>query len=254
MTQPSHQVISLNSPFCGARYLLYGFSLLFVPGVRRFVVMPLLINALLLGTFISFTLTHLNGAIEWGLAFLPSWLDWLSYLLWPLFAVIVLGGSFLFFTTLTNWIAAPFYGLLAERIEAKLTAVTLPDTRMSAAIKDLPRIFKREWQKLKYYLPKALGLLLFMWIPVVGQTVGPLLWALFGAWMVSIQYCDYAFDNHRVDFAAMLATLGRHKIACFTFGFTVMLLLLLPIINLLVMPAAVCGATALWVDHYKNSH
>lgn len=253
MTLPPHPAISLNSPFCGARYLLYGFSLLFVSGVRRFVVMPLLINALLLSSFVSVIFNNLNGVVERMLAFLPSWLDWLSYLLWPLLAIIVLGGSFLIFSTLTYWIAAPFNGLLAERIEAKLTAITLPDTSLTVAIKDLPRIFKREWQKLKYYLPKALGLLIFMWVPLLGQTLGPLLWGLFGAWMVSIQYCDYAFDNHRVDFATMLDTLGRNKMTCFTFGFSVMALLLVPVLNLLVMPAAVCGATALWVDHYKNS-
>jgi CysZ protein len=27
---------------------------------------------------------------------------------------------------------------------------------------------------------------------------------------------------------------------------------MIPIVNLIVMPVAICGATALWVEHYKK--
>jgi CysZ protein len=27
---------------------------------------------------------------------------------------------------------------------------------------------------------------------------------------------------------------------------------MLPLVNLIVMPVAICGATALWVDHYRD--
>jgi CysZ protein len=33
-----------------------------------------------------------------------------------------------FFSTIANWIAAPFNGLLAEQLEARLTGATPPDT------------------------------------------------------------------------------------------------------------------------------
>ncbi len=58
-------------------------------------------------------------------------------------------------------------------------------------MKDIPRIMKREWQKLARYLPRAIVLLLLYFIPGVGQTVAPVLWFLFSAWMLAIQYCDY---------------------------------------------------------------
>lgn len=57
---------------------------------------------------------------------------------------------------------------------------------------------KREWQKLAWYLPRAIVLLILYFIPGIGQTVAPVLWFLFSAWMLAIQYCDYPFDNHKV--------------------------------------------------------
>ncbi len=53
-----------------------------------------------------------------------------------------------FFSTIANWIAAPFNGLLAEQLEARLTGATPPDTGIFGIMKDVPRIMKREWQNL----------------------------------------------------------------------------------------------------------
>ncbi len=82
-------------------------------------------------------------------------------------------------------IAAPFSGLLAEQLEARLTGEAPPDTGIWDIMKDLPRIMKREWQKLAYYLPRALLLFVLYFIPVIGQTAAPVLWFLFSAWMLA---------------------------------------------------------------------
>lgn len=241
-----------TKPLSGARYFFRGFTLALTPGIRRFVIIPLLINLVLMGSMIAMVLSQLNVWISHWLAYLPDWLAWLSYLLWPLLAITLLVVSSYFFSAVANSIAAPFNGLLAEHLEAKLTGNRPPNEGVIEIIKDLPRIFKRELQKLFYYLPKALGLLLLMWIPLLGQTIAPLLWFLFSAWMMSIQYCDYPFDNHRVSFPAMKATLRQNKGRTFSFGALVMFFTMIPILNLFVMPIAVCGATAMWVDKYRN--
>ena len=77
------------------------------------------------------------------------------------------------------------------------------DTGMLDVVKDVPRTFGREWTKLKYYLPKAIGCLILFLIPVVGQTLAPVLWFLLSAWMMAIQYVDYPFDNHKIGFITM---------------------------------------------------
>ncbi|CZF80364.1 Protein CysZ [Grimontia celer] len=242
-----------KQPVSGASYFLRGFSLMFTPGIRRFVIIPLVVNLLLMGTLIGVVLSQLSDWINGWLSYLPEMLNWLSYVLWPLLAIAILVICSYFFSTVANWIAAPFNGLLAEHLEAKLTGKRPPDDGIAGIIKDLPRVFKREWQKLAYYLPKALGLLLLMWIPAIGQTLGPVLWFLFSAWMMGIQYCDYPFDNHRVSFPNMKATLRDNKGSTMSFGALVMFFTMTPILNLFVMPAAVCGATAMWVDKYRGN-
>ena len=104
--------------------------------------------------------------------------------------------------------------------------------------------------KTKLYLPRAIGFFLLMWIlPLIGQVI----WFLFIAWMMAIQYIDYPFDNHKIPFSQMKVALKQKQGLSYSFGMTVTLFSMIPIVNFIVMPVAICGATAMWVDKYKNN-
>ncbi|KEA50137.1 sulfate transporter [Mangrovibacter sp. MFB070] len=238
----------------GIFYFSQGWKLITAPGIRRFVFMPLLVNIVLMGAAFGWLFTRLDQWIPALLSHVPNWLQWLSYLLWPLAVISILLIFGYFFSTIANWIAAPFNGLLAEQLEARLTGNTPPDAGLLDIAKDVPRIMKREWQKLAWYLPRAIVLLLLYLIPGIGQTVAPVLWFLFSAWMLSIQYCDYPFDNHKVPFKEMRVALRKRKVMNMQFGGLVSLCTLVPVLNLVIMPVAVCGATAMWVDQYRTKH
>ncbi len=109
--------------------------------------------------------TQLDVWIPTLMSYVPDWLQWLSYLLWPLAVISVLLVFGYFFSTIANWIAAPFNGLLAEQLEARLTGATPPDTGIFGIMKDVPRIMKREWQKFAWYLPRAIVLLILLLHP-----------------------------------------------------------------------------------------
>lgn len=235
----------------GFHYFAQGWQLIRLPGIRRFVLIPLLINILLMGGTFIWLFMRLGEWLPALMSYVPDWLQWLSYILWPLTVISILLVFSYFFSTIANWIAAPFCGLLAEQLEGRLTGKPLPDSGWGAMVKDIPRIMKREWQKLAYYLPRALVLLLLYFIPGFGQTIAPVLWFLFSAWMLAIQYCDYPFDNHKVPFQQMRQALRRHKTHNMQFGALVSLFTMIPILNLAIMPVAVCGATAMWVDRYR---
>ena len=236
----------------GIHYFTEGWRLITLPGIRRFVIMPLLVNILLMGGAFIWLFRRLGQWMPDLMARVPDWLQWLSYLLWPLVVLSIILVFSYFFSTVANWIAAPFCGLLAEQLEARLTGEALPDSGWAGMVKDIPRIMKREWQKLAYYLPRALVLLLLYFVPGFGQIVAPVLWFLFSAWMLAIQYGDYPFDNHKVSFPQMRAALRQHKTVNMQFGALVSLFTLVPVLNLVIMPVAVCGATALWVDLYRS--
>lgn len=237
----------------GFRYFLLGFKLIQTKGVKRYVIIPFIINLLLFASAFAYLLTQVDPYINSIIANLPGWLSWLesavAYVVWPFAVVSMLLLSAFLFGTLANWIAAPFNGLLAARIEESLTNQPSPNESFFDTLKDVPRLFGRELIKLKYYLPRAaVFLLAFFFMPVIGQV----LWFLFCAWMMAVQYCDYPFDNHKISFEDMRHQLLTRKAENFGFGATVMLFSMIPIINFLVMPVAICGATAIWVDHHKN--
>ncbi len=238
----------------GLGYFFYGFDIAVSPGIRRFVLMPLLTNILLVGGALYYLFSHLDSWINDWMGQIPDWLSWLSYILWPLLVITILATFSYFFSTLANFIAAPFNGLLAEKVEEKLTGKKVNDDGVLAVVRDLPRTMAREWRKLVYVLPKAIGLFILLLIPALGQTLGPILWFIFTAWMLAIQYCDYPFDNHKVTFNDMRNSLKQKQGKAYTFGMLVSVLTTIPVVNLLVMPVAVCGATAMWVNEFRGQY
>lgn len=243
------------NPVRGGRYLLRGLAMLPQPGIRRFVVIPLLVNLLLFGGAIALLLSQFNGWIDTLMsAWLPdwSWLDWLRYLLWPLFALLILVVVYYSFAVVANLIAAPFNGLLAEKVERNLRGVVTSEDGWAELARILPRALARELAKLAYYLPRVLLLLVLSFVPVLNLAM-PLVWFLFGAWMMAIQYCDYPMDNNRVSFAAMRQLLKARRIPALGFGSLVQFGMLVPVLNLILMPAAVIGATLFWIEEYNAS-
>ncbi|MCG3727962.1 sulfate transporter CysZ [Vibrio cincinnatiensis] len=244
----------ITSQHSGFGYFIEGIKLAFSPGIRRFVLLPLFANLLLVGGAMYYLFTHLDSWINQWIDALPDFLSWLSYLLWPLLTLTILGTFSYFFSTLANFIAAPLNGLLAEKVEQKITGQTVSEQSIWGLIKDTPRILLRECRKMAYIIPKAIGLFLLLLIPALGQTVGPILWFIFTAWMLSIQYCDYPFDNHKVDFNAMRHSLKQKQSKAYGFGMIISILTAIPVLNLFIMPVAVCGATSMWVNEFKNEY
>jgi CysZ protein len=64
---------------------------------------------------------------------------------------------------------------------------------------------------------------------------------------MAIQYIDYPADNHKLGWNEMLAWLREKRWQSMSFGGIVYLVLLIPVVNILMMPAAVAGATLFWV-------
>jgi CysZ protein len=229
----------------GPGYLIQGVALLTRPKLRRFVIIPLLINLLLFGGLIAWAYSWVDGTAQWLLSRLPSWLQWLSVIVVPLFWATSLVVIFYSFSVVANLIGAPFNGLLAEAVEAHLTGKTVESNWRDVVRDILPAVFS-ELRKLLYYLLRAIPLFIMLWIPLVNLPA-TVLWVLFGAWMMTVQYIDFPMGNHRLFFADQRARLRRRPLLAWSFGGLVMVCTMIPVVNFIVMPAAVAGATVMWV-------
>lgn len=233
--------------FCGMNYLLDGVGLISKPGLRRFVIIPLVINVVLF-TALFFVLRYFLGEFNhWFVNFLPTWLHWLSVIVWLLF----IGSFFLIivytFVTIANFICAPFNSFLAEQVELSLTGKIAEPRTLYDNIKDIPRIVGRQLSLLGYYLPRALILFILLFIPVV-QSIAAVFWFLFHAWFMTMTYLDYPTDNHRIPMRDVRDWLSRKRSVSLGFGISVMLASMVPFVNLVIIPAAVAGATKLWLQ------
>lgn len=236
-----------GNPLLGIRYFGRGFSLLSNKGLKRFVALPILINALLMTALIYFGGGYLVEKIQWVIDWLPSWLSWLYWLILPVAALTLISITLYFFSAILNLIASPFNGLLSEAVETKVTGAVIPDEAMGQLI---ARTLQRELKKLGYFIPRYLGLLVISFIPVI-NVVSPVLWFIFGAWVLTLQYLDYALDNNGHSFEDLHKALKIQPLTTLGFGFVVALGFMIPVVNLFVMPAAVCGATLYWSEQIK---
>ncbi|MEJ2644811.1 MAG: sulfate transporter CysZ [Gammaproteobacteria bacterium] len=236
----------------GVGCLMEGWRLIRRPGLRRYVAVPLAINAVLFAAAIALSAVWFDELINHLLNYLPTWLDWLRYLLWPLFAVGALIGVFYTFTLVANIIAAPFNGLLAEAVERLLTGAAPVEGGWLALLKDVLPSLMSEVRKLGYFVLWAIPLAILSFIPVI-NLAAPFLWALFSAWMLALEYADYPMANHGLQFVAQRERLRRRRLLALGFGGATLGLTLIPIVNFFAMPAAVAGATVMWVRELRDS-
>jgi CysZ protein len=240
-----------NAPGSGPGYFFKGLRYLPDPAIRWFVLLPLTINILVFSLLLYNAFGQMGSVMTQIVGWLPQWLSFLEVILWPLLVLAALGVVFFTFTIVGNLIAAPFNGLLAEKVQNLHGASELPEYELKGWLTLVPRTISRELRKLVYYLPKAIVLLIISFIPVV-NLISPFLWFMFNSWMMSIQYCDYAADNRGVLFDDMLDRLKGDRNYVWGFGATVSLFMLVPLVNLLIMPAAVVGSTLLWEERIEK--
>ena len=207
---------------------------------------PLVINICLLATVLYVAAARVDALSERVEHWLPGWLDWLSWLLWPLFIFAALLLIFFGFSVLANLIAAPFNGLLANAVERYVTG-RHPDTPQRSWLAEVASSVAAEGRKLRYFLPRALGLGLLFLIPGV-NLAAPFLWLFFCAWMMVLEYADYPMANHGLGFAEQRRMMTQQRSLALGFGAAVMLALMVPGLNCLVIPSAVAGATLMWLE------
>ena len=233
----------------GAQYLFTGLGWITRPRLRSFVLIPLLINIVLFGGATWWGFQKFGALMQRLLEYLPDWLSWLTWLLWPVFAIVVLIVVFYTFTLVANLIASPFNGLLAERVETLLRPDrALPET--GPLWKEIARAPLVELTKLLYFVAWAVPLLILFLIPGVNAAAS-FLWMAFSAWMLALQYTDYPMGNHGIAFKQQRLKLADRRLLVLGFGFAVLLVTLIPVLNFVAMPASVIGATLMWVEQFQ---
>ena len=247
----------LGDLFLGPRYLLRGFRLIAHPQLRRFFIVPLCINIIVFTGLIWLAANQYETLIDWLLPAAHGWWTELTRtLLWLMFALAVGVLLFFGFTLAANMVAAPFNGLLAERVERLLGATAVHGVvRSTGGWREVWHTVTNELRKLRYFLSVCVVVFALTFalafVPVINLGV-PLLWGLVGSWLLALEYLAYPMENHAFSFVEVRRAARDKRLLTLGFGVATMVVTLIPLINLVVMPASVAGATAMWCDKWAR--
>lgn len=223
-----------NNPVFALSCLLQGVKLLTHHELRKYLLIPLLINAVLYsGAFVLgyYTVSNLIHR------FIPDWLSWLNWILWPLFFISFLVAGFFTFTLLANLIAAPYYSRLSAKTLQVISGANAANVEQS-----WDKVFFGELRRIAYLILRILPLLLLFLIPVI-NLIAPILWTLFAAWGMAMEFMAYPLEDRGLLFAQQKQFMQQSRWSMLSFGAIIGLGLTLPIVNLFVAQAAVIGAT-----------
>jgi CysZ protein len=235
----------------GTGYLARGVSLIKHKSIRRYVLMPLALNIILFGGLIWAGFSQFSPTVDWLMSFVPSWLGFLEGLLWLFLTLFTAVLVFFVFTPVANIISAPFNAIMSEKIEELLTGKDINSgVSLITIIRDS---ILSQLGKLVYIGLWSLGLLVISLIPLI-NIIAPFLWLIFGSWLLSLEYLDYPMGNHDLTFRQQKDNLKKRRGLALGFGGGIMVLTSIPIINFMVIPIGVAGATAMWVDQLSGSN
>ncbi|GAB2927905.1 EI24 domain-containing protein [Nonomuraea fastidiosa] len=210
------------------RWWLFGL----IPALIAFAVY--VIALVLLGTNASDLATFLTP-------FADTW-SWREIFRGVVAVALVLGGlavAVLTFTAVTLTIGDPFY----ERLSTEADPLESEDDQ--PWWRTLPRSIRDSLVTLFYMLLFTVPLFFLGFVPVVGQTVVPVLGALVSGFFMTVELTTLALERRGMARKERFALLRANKASALGFGVAVFVLFLVPFVAVIAMPAAVAGAALL---------
>lgn len=228
----------------GMASLLAGFGKLLGEPVLRHVLwrmMLLLVVLMLLACIGVYALAeHLAGM------WLPAGDAWywqvVSWLVWLLAVVLALFTGAVSFTVFGTVAVAPWLDTLAARTEELHSGHSLsePADWWRALLHSLGNAIRPLFELL---LLGALALAV-IWIPVLGQVAAMLIWGYAGIRFLNYELLDVPATRRGWKFVRRKAAIAERPLFWLGFGGLSMVLLLLPLVNLFVLPAATVALSA----------
>ncbi|MCA1960588.1 MAG: EI24 domain-containing protein [Desulfomonile sp.] len=171
------------------------------------------------------------------------------YVLAFLVGVLLLVLFFFLFTRVASALAAPFNEVISERTEQIATGVA-SETPFSfaALIKDSARGIAHAFKILAVYVALLVAALLLWLIPAAGPVLFSAATILISSYMFAYEYLGYPMDRRRYSFREKRRFLRTRLKSALGFGVGNLVVASIPLVNVLLIPAAVAGGTLLFLE------
>jgi len=147
------------------------------------------------------------------------------------------------FTTLTLALGSPLYDKISEAVEREFGDVPVLDEPVSRGVL---RALRQALALIAISAPVSALLFLAGFIPAVGQTVVPVVSAMFGGWMLTIELVGAPFERRgRLRLSERRSAMRRGRFRVLGFAVPTFLLMAVPFASVAVFPIATAGGTLL---------
>jgi CysZ protein len=237
-----------GGPIAGGAEVFRGIGVfLATPGVRLMGILPVLLAGLLVLGLLGLLVAYLDELADALTPFADQWDESSRTLVRIGTGLVLLLGSMavlvVSFTVIAQIIGQPFYERISDRVEHQLGAP--PPGTDAPWWRSFPRASLESALLLALTLACSAPLFVLGLLPVLGQTVVPVLQALVGGFFLAVELLAIPLERRGLHLAGRLRFVWRHRGQTLGFGITAFLLFLVPLMNVLAMPGAVVGATLL---------
>lgn len=228
----------------GAGYLRKGFDFLRTrPRLLFLGMLPALIVFLVLGAAFVALVLHVGDLVTWATPFADDWASGPRSVVRGLLALAALVGALLLssalFVGLTLAVGDPFYERIWRETEAALGG-PVPDHEV-----EFWRSARDGLRLIVVGLGFSVLVLLSGFVPFIGPTVGISLGIAFSGRLLARELLGRPLGARGLDDAGQKAAAASSRSVVLGFGVMTQLCFLVPLGGVLVMPAAVAGATIL---------
>ena len=207
---------------------------------------PAITSVIFTGLLIAL-ITQLRPLVDWLTPFADDWDRGLATTVEVLVGSAVVAAAVLImvisFTTLTLALGSPLYDKLSESVEREFGDV--PELDESVA-RGVLRALRQALVLISVAILGALVLFVSGFLPVIGQTVAPVLSAIFGGWMLGIELVGAPFERRGLlRLSDRRAAMRIRRFRVLGFAVPTFLLLAIPFVGIVVFPVATAGGTIL---------
>jgi CysZ protein len=147
------------------------------------------------------------------------------------------------YTAITLIIGDPFYEAISKQVEQRYGAVPdEPDVRWWVSMR---RNLVDSLRLLALTLALGIPMFVFGFVPLVGQTVVPVLEAVIGGWFLAVELTGIPFNRRGLRLRDRRRLLAANRALALGFGVPIFVIFLVPFVAVVLIPAAVAGATLL---------
>ncbi|MEL6544213.1 MAG: EI24 domain-containing protein, partial [Myxococcota bacterium] len=243
----------------GLSYPLEGFAFIREHRLWGLAAVSIAVNVVLFAVVLGLAVTVAIPYVQELNAYLGTWssegtlsaLVWLvaivSYVIWALLFVLILGVSSVFVLLVGQAVASPFLDMLSEKVENIVIGTPEQPFTASIVIRSVLLALGDLFWGLVFLAAIQLPIFVLS-LTGVGALPASVMSFAFSALLLAVEFVGLALTRRFLSYRERWRVIWDNKWLSLGFGSSAMLLLLIPGLNLILLPLAAVGGTLAYCD------